>query len=69
MAIKDEMLKQIVSEIDETVAGGNQKVIVDYDKAKLVARMLTDLCMNQVPAENLTNQYIAGIKNICNNKN
>ena len=69
MAIKDEMLRQIVSEIDQTVDGGNQKVIVDYDKAKLVAKMLTDLCMSQVPAENLTNQYIAGIKNICNNKN
>lgn len=69
MAIKDEMLRQIVSEIDETVADDKQKVIVDYNKAKVVAKMLTDLCMNQAPAENLTNQYIAGIKNICNNRN
>ena len=65
MAIQDEMYKAIVKEIDKTVAEDKQKVIVNYDKAKEVAKMLTELSTGPGEADTLTNQYIARIKNIC----
>lgn len=66
MAIQDKMYEQIEQEIDKTVEAGKEKVIVDYNKAKLVAKMLTELSTGPSDAETLTNQYIANIKNICN---
>lgn len=66
MAIQDEMFKMIVQEIDETVQSGNEKILVNNDKAKKVAKMLSELSMDPRDAETLVNQYISGIKNICN---
>lgn len=66
MAIQDEMYKAIEREIDQTVESGTEKVIVDLEKAKEVAKMLTDLSTSTGDADALTNQYIANIKNICN---
>lgn len=68
MAIQDEMYKAIEKEIDQTIESGNEKITVDFEKAKEVAKMLTDLSTNTADADALTNQYIANIKNICNNK-
>jgi len=66
MAIQDEMYRLIEQEINQTVAEDKVKVIVDYDKAKDVARMLTSLSTDTSDADTLINQYIANIKNICN---
>lgn len=66
MAIQDEMYKMIVQEIDLVVREGREKVLVDIDKAKLVAKMLTELSVDKAEAESLVNQYMANIKNICN---
>ena len=43
MAIQDEMYKMIENEINQTVAEDRQNIIVDYEKAKEVARMLAEL--------------------------
>ncbi len=56
----------IEQEINLVVEEGREKVIVDYDKAKLVAKMLTDLSVDKGEADSLVNQYMANIKNICN---
>ena len=45
MAIQDEMYKMIEQEINKTVAEDRQNIIVDYDKAKVVAKMLAELRM------------------------
>ena len=66
MAIQDEMYKAIELEIDKTIAEGREKVIVKYDRAKEVAKMLTELSTDKRDADTLTNQYIARIRNICN---
>lgn len=65
MSIQEEMYKAIETEIDKTVAAGKEKVIVNNDKAKKVARMLTELSVSKVDADSLINQYIINIKNIC----
>jgi hypothetical protein len=66
MAIQDEMYRLIEQEINQTIEAGKERVIVNYDKAKEVARMLTSLSTDTSDADSLTNQYIANIKNICN---
>ena len=66
MAIQDEMFKAIEKEIDQTLEAGTEKVSVNLEKAKAVAQMLTDISTNYGDADSLTNQYIANIKNICN---
>lgn len=66
MAIQDEMFKMIEKEIDQVIKEGREKVIVKTDKAKLVAKMLTELSTDKAEPESLLNQYMAGIKNICN---
>jgi hypothetical protein len=66
MAIQDEMYKAIEQEIDKTIAEGREKVIVKYERAKEVAKMLTELSTDKKDADTLTNQYIARIRNICN---
>ncbi|MEE1260220.1 MAG: hypothetical protein U0K66_08560 [Paludibacteraceae bacterium] len=65
MAIQDEMLKAIINEIDKIVEAAEEKILVDNEKAKLVAEMLTELSVNNLNADDLVNQYIAKIKNIC----
>ena len=65
MAIQDEMFKLIEKEITETINNGKEIRAVDLEKAKEVARVLTNLSIDQNDAENLVNQYIANIKNIC----
>ena len=66
MAIQDEMYKAIEKEINQTVEAGMEKITVNFEKAKEVAKMLTDLSTNVGDADTLTNQYIANIKNIRN---
>lgn len=66
MAIQDVMYKMIEQEIDQVVKDEREKVLVNIDKAKLVAKMLTDLCVDKAEADSLVNQYMANIKNICN---
>lgn len=66
MAIQDEMYKLIEQEIEQTVNAGKEKVIVNYESAKQVAKMLTNLSTDISDADSLTNQYIAQIKIICN---
>ena len=53
-------------QIDQTVESGTEKVSVNFEKAKEVAKMLTNLSTSVGDADALTNQYIANIKNICN---
>ncbi len=65
MAIQDEMYKLIEKEITETLNNNKEVRVVDIDKAKEVARMLTILSKDSNEPENLVNQYIANIKNIC----
>lgn len=65
MAIQDEMYKLIENEINQTVKEGREKVLVNVDKAKLVAKMLTELSVDKAEPESLVNQYMASIKNIC----
>ena len=65
MSIQEEMYKAIETEIDETVKAGKEKVIVDNNKAKRVARMLTELSVSRSDADTLVTQYISNIKNIC----
>jgi len=67
MAIQDEMYKMIEKEINQIVAEDRQIIIVDYDKAKLVAKMLAELSTEREDADSLVNQYMAQIKNICRN--
>ena len=66
MAIQDEMYKMIAQEIDLVVKEEREKVLVDINKAKKVAKMLTELSMEKTEADSLVNQYMANIKNICN---
>lgn len=66
MTIQEEMYKAIEKEINQTIASNTGKIIVNYDKAKEVAKMLTDLSTSSGDSDSLTNQYIANIKNICN---
>lgn len=66
MAIEDEMFKLIEEEIELTLDEGKEKVAVDRDKAKEVARLLTSLSTDRAEAQSLVNQYIAQIKIICN---
>ena len=66
MAIQDEMYKMIQQEIDLAVKEEREKVLVDIEKAKLVAKMLTELSVDKSEADSLVNQYMANIKNICN---
>lgn len=66
MAIQDEMYKMIVQEINFVVKEEREKVLVDINKAKKVAKMLTELSVEKAEADSLVNQYMANIKNICN---
>lgn len=66
MAIQNEMYKMIEQEIDLVVKEEREKVLVDIGKAKTVAKMLTELSVDKSEADNLVNQYMANIKNICN---
>lgn len=66
MAIQDEMYKMIEQEIDLVVMEEREKVFVDIKKAKMVAKMLTELSIEKTEADSLVNQYMANIKNICN---
>ncbi len=66
MAIQDEMYRLIEQEISQTIEANKQVRIVNYDKAKQVARMLTSLSTDTSDADSLTKQYLANIKNICN---
>lgn len=59
------MFKLIEQEIDTLVADERYPYSMKVDKAKQVAKMLTDLSISSSDAESLTNQYIAGIRNIC----
>ena len=65
MAIKDEMYKMIVQEIDESIRQERFNPRVDQAKTKTVAKMLTELSMDAREADSLVNQYMANIKNIC----
>ena len=67
MAIQDEMYKMIEKEINQTVAEDRQNIIVDYEKAKVVAKMLAELSTEREDADSLVNQYMAQISNICRN--
>lgn len=68
MAIQDEMYKLIEKEIAKTLAEGKEIRTVNIEKAKEVAKMLTSLSTDTGDADNLINQYIANIKNICNSQ-
>ena len=63
--INEQMLKAIKEEMDLVISSGQEKVIVDYDKAQRVAQMVANLSTEEQDAQNLTSQYIAGIKQIC----
>lgn len=59
------MYKKIEQEIDYLIDTDKFNLVGKEDKVKNVARMLTELSVNPQDADNLVNQYIAQIKNIC----
>ena len=65
MAIQDEMYKRIEQEINSLITADKFNLVGKEDKAKSVAKMLTELSVDPQDAKNLVNQYIAQIKNIC----
>jgi hypothetical protein len=65
MAIQDEMYKLIEKEINQVIESENGHVIVNPEKTKKVARMLTALSTEKREADDLINQYMANIKDIC----
>ena len=65
MAIQDEMYKKIEQEIDSLIDRDKFNLVGKENKAKMVAKMLTELSVDPQDADNLVNQYIAQIKNIC----
>ena len=65
MAIQDEMYKRIEQEINSLIEADKFNLVGKEDKAKNVAKMLTELSVDPQDAKNLVNQYIAQIKNIC----
>ena len=65
MAIKDEMYKKIEQEIDYLLETDKFNLVGKETKVKKVAKMLTELSVSPQEADNLVNQYIAQIKNIC----
>ena len=65
MAVKDEMYKMIVQEIDDSIQLEKFNMSLDQEKVKAVAKMLTGLSVDRRDANILINQYIAQIKNIC----
>lgn len=64
MAIQDEMYKMIEKEINQMESDDKLQKL-DAEKVKQVAKMLTGLSTDKSEAEQLVNQYIANIKNIC----
>ena len=56
MAIQDEMYKAIEKEINQTINSGMEKVTVNFEKAKEVAKMLTNLSTDAGEADALTSQ-------------
>ena len=67
MAIQDEMYKMIEKEIDRVVREDPEKAaLINVEKAKEVAKMLSDLSVDKTDSDSLVNQYMANIKNICN---
>lgn len=67
MAIQDEMYKMIEKEIDRVVRENPEKAaLINVEKAKEVAKMLSDLSVDKTDSDSLVNQYMANIKNICN---
>lgn len=65
MAIQDEMYKKIEQEIDSLIKADKLNLVGKEDKVKMVAKMLTELSVDPQDADNLVNQYIAQIKNLC----
>ena len=65
MAIQDEMYKMIEQEIDLVVKEEREKVLVDINKAKQVAKMSTELSVDRGEPDSLVNPYMANIKIIC----
>lgn len=65
MAIQDEMFKKIDQEIDYLIANDKFNLLGKEKQVKKVAKMLTELSVDPQDADNLVNQYIASIKNIC----
>lgn len=65
ITIQDEMFAMIEAEIEQTKNEENERLIVDSEKAKKVARMLVDLSLDKREADSLSNDYIAQIRAIC----
>ena len=59
------MYKRIEQEINSLIKTDRFNLVGKEDKAKNVAKMLTELSVDPQDAKNLVNQYIAQIKNIC----
>lgn len=65
MAISDIMYSMIEQEIDKTFAQEREKRIVDKDKAKKVAKMLSELATDRKEEDALVQLYIKNIKLLC----
>ena len=61
MAIQDEMYKKIEQEIDLVIKEGTERVYVDIDKAKLVAKMLSSLSVDRDAADPGITNFLANI--------
>ncbi len=67
MTIQDEMYRMIAKEIDKTVSKGEDKIVVDVNKAKRVAKELAALSTSiNHEAKSLSDDLVVNIKNICN---
>lgn len=64
MAIQDEMYKAIEKEINQTVESGAERVTVNFEKAKEVAKMLTDLSTSVGDADALTINILPILKHM-----
>lgn len=63
MAIQDEMYRKIVQEIDELIA--TDRLALDEEKIKSVAKMLTELSVGPQEADSLVANYMSQIKILC----
>lgn len=64
--LEKKMNEMILSEVEEAINGHTTKIeLTNYDHAKIMAKQLVTLATGTRDGEDLSNSYIAMVKNIC----